>query len=469
MNSKLLDIARTGEMPRRSLYTRLLEPCIAVMTLYVVVLFMGEDFAGIYVLLGVISFFVCSTVFGLTGQRHLLRDAKLQEFLRTIAISWGCVVAILLVLGYFTEMNDALSRQTLLLWLLATPFTLLAGQLALHRLTTVNMSKPGAVRSVLIVGVNELAVTLAERIAEHPGLGMQVAGFFDDRDLSRQPDGQNIAVMGTMAELPNYARQENIHTIFISQPISAQPRIRKLLDDLQDTTASIYFVPDIYVFDLIQARFDEIAGVPVVAICESPFTGNNNIVKRISDIVLAVLIQILLLPIMLCIAIAIKITSPGPVIFKQRRYGLDGDEIIVYKFRSMTVAEDGDKVTQATKNDVRLTRIGGFLRRSSLDELPQFFNVLQGRMSIVGPRPHAVAHNELYRKQIKGYMLRHKVRPGITGWAQVNGFRGETETLDKMEGRIAYDLDYLRRWSLLLDLWIIVRTIKVTLKRDNAY
>jgi putative colanic acid biosynthesis UDP-glucose lipid carrier transferase len=287
--------------------------------------------------------------------------------------------------------------------------------------------------------------------------------------LSRQPPGKQVPVLGSMAELPAYARKHNISTIFISQPISAQPRIRKLLDDLQDTTASIYFLPDIYVFDLIQARFDNVAGVPVVAICETPFTGINSAIKRVSDIVLASIILLMLLPVMLVIAAAIKLTSPGPAIFKQRRYGLDGEEIIVYKFRSMTVAEDGAKVTQATRDDKRVTKIGAFLRRSSLDELPQFFNVLQGRMSIVGPRPHAVAHNELYRKQIKGYMLRHKVRPGITGWAQVNGFRGETETLDKMEARISYDLDYLRRWSLALDLWIIMRTIKVALKRDNAY
>jgi putative colanic acid biosynthesis UDP-glucose lipid carrier transferase len=207
-----------------------------------------------------------------------------------------------------------------------------------------------------------------------------------------------------------------------------------------------------------------------VAICESPFTGINGMVKRISDIVLASIILLMLLPIMFGISIAIKMTSPGQVIFRQRRYGLDGEEIIVYKFRSMTVSEDGASVVQATKNDQRVTRIGGILRRTSLDELPQFFNVLQGRMSIVGPRPHAVAHNELYRKQIKGYMLRHKVRPGITGWAQVNGYRGETDTLDKMEARIAYDLDYLRRWSLALDLLIIVRTVKVVLSRDgNAY
>ena len=199
------------------------------------------------------------------------------------------------------------------------------------------------------------------------------------------------------------------------------------------------------------------------------FTGTNNIVKRISDLVLASGILLMLLPVMMVIALCVKLTSPGPIIFKQRRYGLDGEEIVVYKFRSMTVMEDGGKVTQATKGDMRLTKIGGFLRSSSLDELPQFFNVLQGRMSIVGPRPHAVAHNELYRKQIKGYMLRHKVKPGITGWAQVNGLRGETETLDKMKARIEFDLEYLRRWSLMFDLWIIFQTVRMVIKRDNAY
>ncbi|WP_295995257.1 undecaprenyl-phosphate glucose phosphotransferase, partial [Rugamonas sp.] len=243
----------------------------------------------------------------------------------------------------------------------------------------------------------------------------------------------------------------------------------KLLDELQDTTASVYFLPDIYVFDLMQARFDNVGGMPVIAICESPFTGFNSMVKRASDIVLGLLIQIMLMPLMLLIALAVKLTSPGPVIFRQRRYGLYGEEIVVYKFRTMNVVEDGDHVVQATKNDSRMTSIGGFLRVTSLDELPQFINVLQGRMSIVGPRPHAVAHNEQYRKLIKGYMLRHKVKPGITGWAQVNGLRGETETLDKMEARISYDLDYLRNWSLWLDVWIIMRTIRVVLARHNAH
>jgi putative colanic acid biosynthesis UDP-glucose lipid carrier transferase len=251
--------------------------------------------------------------------------------------------------------------------------------------------------------------------------------------------------------------------------MASQPRIVRLLDELRDTTASVYFAPDIFTFDLIQARVDEVAGIPVVAVCETPFYGLSGMLKRASDIVLAGIILLLILPLMAAIAVGVKMGSPGPVLFKQRRYGLDGEEIVVYKFRSMTVSEDGAVVTQARKNDKRVTPFGAFLRKSSLDELPQFINVLQGRMSIVGPRPHAVAHNEQYRKRIKGYMLRHKVKPGITGWAQVNGLRGETETLDKMQARVAHDIDYLRNWSLMFDLMIIAKTVLVVFRDRNAY
>jgi putative colanic acid biosynthesis UDP-glucose lipid carrier transferase len=210
-------------------------------------------------------------------------------------------------------------------------------------------------------------------------------------------------------------------------------------------------------------------GVPVVGICETPFTGTNELVKRISDIVLASIILVLVSPLLLIIAIGVKLSSPGPAIFRQRRNGLDGGEIMVYKFRSMRSMDDGDVVRQATKGDPRITPFGAFLRRTSMDELPQFVNVLQGRMSIVGPRPHAVAHNELYRQLIKAYMVRHKVKPGITGWAQVNGHRGETDTVEKMQTRVEYDLEYLRNWSLGLDLQIIARTVKVVLLGNNAH
>jgi putative colanic acid biosynthesis UDP-glucose lipid carrier transferase len=242
-----------------------------------------------------------------------------------------------------------------------------------------------------------------------------------------------------------------------------------LLDDLRDTTASIYYVPDIFVFDLIQARSGEIQGIPVVAMCETPFYGYRGVAKRITDILFSVVILLMLLPVLAVVALMVKWSSPGPIIFKQRRYGLDGREIAVYKFRTMRVTEDGEQVRQATKSDARITPIGALLRRSSLDELPQLINVLQGRMSLVGPRPHAVAHNEEYRKLIKGYMIRHKVLPGITGLAQVNGCRGETARLEEMEARVNYDLDYLRHWSPMLDIKIILLTVVRLFRDDKAY
>ena len=280
----------------------------------------------------------------------------------------------------------------------------------------------------------------------------------------------NIRCSARSTDLPaTYVKKHRIDVIYLSLPMASQQRILALLDALRDTTTSIYFVPDTFVTDLIQGRMDSVGGMPVVAVCETPFTGMNRLIKRGSDIVLALLILTLISPLLLVIALCVKLTSPGPVIFRQRRYGLDGSEIIVYKFRSMTVMDDGDVVRQAQKHDARLTPIGAFLRKTSLDELPQFFNVLQGRMSIVGPRPHAVAHNEMYRKLIKGYMLRHKVAPGITGWAQVSGYRGETDTLEKMKGRIDHDLEYLRNWSLRLDLFIVAKTVWVVVAGENAH
>jgi len=225
----------------------------------------------------------------------------------------------------------------------------------------------------------------------------------------------------------------------------------------------------VFGISIIQGRLQDMNGVPVVGICETPFTGTNELVKRISDIVIASVILVLISPLLVAIAIGVKLSSPGPVLFKQRRNGLDGHEIVVYKFRSMRTMEDGDVVPQATRNDPRVTRFGAFLRRTSFDELPQFFNVLAGTMSIVGPRPHAVTHNKEYRQIIKAYMVRHKVKPGITGWAQVNGQRGETDTVEKMRMRVEYDLEYLRNWSLGLDLKIIVSTIRVLFFDRQAY
>jgi putative colanic acid biosynthesis UDP-glucose lipid carrier transferase len=239
---------------------------------------------------------------------------------------------------------------------------------------------------------------------------------------------------------------------------------------MQGTTASLYFVPDVFGISIIQGRLQDMNGVPVVGICETPFTGTNGWSSDGRTSCCLLIILVLISPLMLAIAIGVKLSSPGPAIFRQRRNGLDGEEIVVYKFRSMRAMDNGPVVaSRPPRNDPRITPFGAFLRRTSLDELPQFINVLQGRMSIVGPRPHAVAHNEMYRQLIKAYMVRHKVKPGITGWAQVNGLRGETETVDKMQARVEYDLEYLRNWSLGLDLQIIVRTVRVIFFDRNAY
>jgi putative colanic acid biosynthesis UDP-glucose lipid carrier transferase len=295
------------------------------------------------------------------------------------------------------------------------------------------------------------------------------AGFFDDRHPRRLPNLGKHRLAGGVDDTAQFVREHNVNIVFVSLPMVAQPRVIKLLDELRDTTASIYFVPDVFAFDLIQARFDEIDGMPVVAVCETPYAGVNALLKRWFDIAVTLCGLVVIWPVLLVTAIGVKLSSPGPVIFKQRRYGLDGREIMVWKFRSMRAQDNGPVVKQATKNDPRITRFGAFIRKTSLDELPQLFNVLSGSMSLVGPRPHAVAHNEQYRGLIKGYMLRHKVQPGITGWAQVCGYRGETETIEKMRARIEHDLYYLRNWSLSLDLWIIVKTFLVLLRDKNAY
>jgi putative colanic acid biosynthesis UDP-glucose lipid carrier transferase len=257
--------------------------------------------------------------------------------------------------------------------------------------------------------------------------------------------------------------------VFVTLPLSSQPRILNLMEALQNTTASLHYVPDVFGVNIIQGRLEDMGGIPVVGLTVTPFTGINGIIKRLSDIVLACIILVLISPVLLAVAIGVKRSSPGPVIFRQHRTGLDGEIITVYKFRSMTTQDNGGVVKQAQRHDPRITPFGAFIRRTSLDELPQFVNVLQGRMSIVGPRPHAVAHNDEYRQLVKAYMARHKVKPGITGWAQVNGLRGETDTLDKMQSRVEYDLEYLRNWSLGLDLMIIVRTARLMFFDRGAY
>lgn len=456
-----------NDIPLISFFQRVLDPLIIMGTLYLAALWFREPFSGYLLVLMILAFFISSAVYQHIDPYRTWRSGRMWAYARDTVSGWGVTIAVLWFLGSSSGLRYYYDERVLLAWLVATPALLLASHIAVRMVHSPVRSKE--VRSVVVVGANDVGLKFAAICDQHPNLFMSVRGFFDDRADERRPPRLRHPVLGKTGALVPYVRAHGIKMIFISQPISAQPRIRQLIDELQDTTASVYFLPDVYIFDLMQARFDNVGGMPVIAIRESPFMGLNSTIKRASDVVLASLILLLVAPLMLAIAVAVRIDSPGPVIFRQRRYGLDGEEIIVYKFRSMKVMENEGAVAQASRHDARVTRLGAFLRRTSLDELPQFVNVLQGRMSIVGPRPHAVAHNEQYRKLIKGYMLRHKVKPGITGWAQVNGLRGETATLDKMEARIQYDLDYLRNWSVWLDLWIILRTVKVVLSKENAF
>ena len=440
----------------------ILEPAAIVFSLWAAAWYVDGVIDPPYMILSLL-------VFALTfpGQSRL--HESLFAIVTNTLINWVLVGGLLLVIGWATHYNREFSNEAIFIWLWLAPVTELSASLALRGLAPSLLKLQGPPQRAVIVGMNDQGLALAQKIKAAPFLHMELTGFVDSRDVSRLSPNNSAPLLGQINQLANIVKARHIKLIYLSLPMASQPRILQILDDLKDTTASVYFVPDMFVTDLIQGQQSTVCGMPVISVCESPFQGKNGFVKRASDIVLSLFILLLIHPVLFGIALAVKITSPGPIIFKQRRYGLDGEEILVYKFRSMTVTEDGGTIKQAQKNDSRITPLGAFLRRTSLDELPQFVNVLQGRMSIVGPRPHAVAHNELYRKLIKGYMVRHKVKPGITGWAQVNGFRGETDTLEKMEGRIDYDLDYLRNWSLQLDLHIILKTVRLVSKDRQAY
>jgi putative colanic acid biosynthesis UDP-glucose lipid carrier transferase len=449
-----------GNQPLSSLFKHSVEPIISVATLLTVAYLHGEVVDSRY---SVLSLLILVITF--PGDW----PATTISFARQVTTSAVILAILVLLIGAGTGTLSIFPAEVILLWLFLMPITVFATCVLLKKfMGRIRLLHPDK-KKVVVVGATLLAHKLIASVKNDPMSRIEILGFFDDRDPPRLDFHNSPPLLGKLNDVASFCKSNIIESIYITLPMTPQVRVLKLLDEMRDTTTSIYFMPDMFIHDMIQARVDMLNGIPMLAVCETPFLGINGIIKRASDVVLSLVILVLILPLLLLIAIGVKLSSPGPIIFRQHRYGLDGKEIVVYKFRSMTVSENGTNITQAQKNDARVTRFGTFLRKTSLDELPQFVNVLQGRMSIVGPRPHAVAHNETYRKLIKSYMVRHKVRPGITGWAQVNGYRGETNTLDKMEKRIEYDLDYMRNWSLYLDLWIVIRTAMVVFKDRNAY
>lgn len=460
-----------GKRINSEIIYRSVDILVILATLYTASLYSGEYNATGYILVGLLA----ALLFGLVGRfteiysswggRSFLRD----ESVRVIA-TWLITFMFLIFAAFATKSTTEFSRIVLISWLFATPILLTLSRQLLRR-SFAHLKRLGINnRRIVIAGLTDHGIQFAHDLENNPDGGYQIAGFYDDRNEDdRLPEHQDYKQLGGFSSLVQAAKSGQWDQIYVALPVEAKERTIKLLEQLADSVTPIRLIPDYFTSNLLKSKYIELANTPILCVHETPLTAHNIHVKRIEDILFSGVILTLISPLLLTIATAIKLTSRGPIIFKQKRNGAGGEEFTVWKFRSMTVCEDSGDIKQASKNDVRVTRLGRFLRKTSLDELPQFINVLQGHMSIVGPRPHAVSHNEQYRKQIPGYMIRHLIKPGITGWAQINGWRGETDQLYKMEKRIEYDLEYIRRWSLWLDIKIILLSIIKGFSSKNAY
>jgi undecaprenyl-phosphate glucose phosphotransferase len=422
-----------------------------------------------YLQSGIIGAFLFVLIAEPLGVYLSWRTRVYLNLLATTVFSWILACLVMMMIAFFLKIGDQFSRLAIGWWFSSTLIILSVWRVLLMRVLAVARSKGQNLKRVFIVGLNDTGIQLYEQIEKYKELGLTVTGFYDDRQLHRLPEKHGDKLLGLIQDGVELAERGEIDMVFITLALKEQNRITEILVQFGNSTANVYLVPDFFHFNLLNSKWGNIGRVQTLSIYESPFEGVNQLVKRAEDLLLSIaILTIVALP-MLVIATLVKLSSKGPVIFKQHRYGLDGQKISVWKFRSMTTCEDGGEVVQATKNDMRVTKLGAILRKTSLDELPQFINVLQGHMSVVGPRPHAVAHNETYRKIVNYYMLRHKVKPGVTGLAQVNGYRGETDTLDKMEKRVEFDLEYIRSWSVWLDVKIVILTVFKGVTGSNVY
>ncbi|MFZ2541937.1 MAG: undecaprenyl-phosphate glucose phosphotransferase [Gallionella sp.] len=431
-------------------------------------LYLGESvkYNVVLAFLSVACFYFFATSRGLYAS---WRVGGLVDEITDLLIAWGEVIVVLVMLAFISKTTANLSRIALMAWFILTPFGLIMVRMFVRMFLREIRRAGKNTRTLAIIGANTQGLSLIEKSLSVPWMGMKPLGIYDDGVIEPVSEVIRSYLKGGVADLIKKAREGKVDYVYIVLSMQDEGRIIKLVNAFADTTASVYVVPDMFVSDLLNARWTSFHGIPAIRVYETPFMGVDGWVKRMEDLFLGSLFFAIAVIPMVVIGVAIKLTSPGPAIFKQRRYGLNGEVVNIWKFRTMYVCEDCENVPQAKKHDPRVTPLGKFLRRTSLDEFPQLINVLEGRMSLVGPRPHAVAHNEQYRKEIHGYMLRHKVKPGITGLAQIRGWRGETDTLNKMEKRIECDLEYIRNWSLWLDIKIIWLTLLRGFLGKNAY
>ena len=448
---------------------RLIDVCLIQLLLYIVVISQYH----VYTLSHLGLSLAAAVAFALIAESISLyrswRVGMFNELVFCTLVSW-IGASTLVILGLFLiKMSDDYSRTVITSWVCSGVLFLVGWRYA-FKIFLASLRKRGKnTRRIAIFGLSDTGTRLAQQTQRHPEIGYILEAIFDDRDPKRLDENYRHLIKGNVQAGLDLASNNEFDIVYIALPLQARSRIQEILSAFGDTTATVHVVPDLFMYCLMHGQMAHVGDMQTISVYDSQMAGGAALLKRIQDILLSTIALILTALPMLIIAIAIKATSKGPIIFKQDRYGLNGRRIKVWKFRTMKVMRQTEIVAQATKNDPRVTKVGRFLRKTSLDELPQFVNALKGDMSVIGPRPHAVEHNETYRKQVNYYMLRHKVKPGITGWAQVNGWRGETDSLDKMKARIEFDLEYIRNWSLWLDFKIVFLTVLRSFTDKNAY
>ena len=431
--------------------------------------------SGDYQLLLLVILFVTYNVFSWWDVYRVQHGRWLYKSLSNLSAAWFIVALCLSAITFFTKSGENFSRLWVLWTFTSAYVMMMLSRIALWSHSQRKAKDPNNQRPVVIIGAGELGQRACDAIIEERWAGLKAVALFDDDAKNLNPDYRGIPLVGDIDKAIAFIEDRRrtgdhaVKEVWIALPLRASDKIQQLQSELQNTATNIFLVPDLFGASFSRYSVTESAGMTIVNLSATPIMGGSANIKRAEDVVLSVLMGLLLSPVILLTALAIKLESQGPIIFKQRRYGIDGKEFLVWKFRSMSVSEDGAHVPQATQSDARITKVGAFIRKHSIDELPQLINVLHGTMSLIGPRPHAVAHNEFYRDRVHGYMARHKIKPGITGWAQVNGCRGETEVIEKMQRRLRYDLEYIQNWSIALDIRILFKTLMSIIFDKNAY
>lgn len=452
-----------------SFILRITDMSLIVLSLLAIMQGYGVAFNKDYLLVLVGMLLLFSYIGESFGLYRSWRLGKFSNMCRLLVVILTLCFVLNFTVMFIFKYTELYSRVVMVGWYLVSVILLLSWRVCVRKIKRIRRSRGFSIQKVAIIGLTETGMNLYNEIWKHDDLGFDCIGFFDDRDASRIENLEPKLIEGNINQAIGLAKTGAIHKLYICLPLLAEQRIADIIEQLGNTTVDVLITPDFLLKNLMNARIGSVGEVDTISVFESSVNGMRRFYKRSFDIVFSLCAIVAISPVLIAVAIAVYVTSPGAILFKQDRYGLDGRKIKVWKFRSMSVTENSDVVTQASKGDARITPVGAFIRRTSLDELPQFFNVLRGEMSVVGPRPHAVSHNEEYRNLVTYYMLRHKVLPGITGWAQVNGWRGETDTLDKMEKRVEFDLAYIRNWTLWWDVKIVFMTFFKGFVGKNVY